>query len=263
MNKKREDFFKPIPLLSRGRAFLLRVLMLPNFLLITACGLENLSMKESPRIYAFNHNNSLEALMVPVFLIYHLGGRTISFVIDWMYGKIPVLGQLMNMIDPVYVYNKRSTLPWIEASRPAMPIADTVERCAQKLRAGQCIGIFPEGKRNKDPETLVRGKPGIGHIALQTGAAVVPIGIDFNCRSAKRKIPMIGRTIIRIGKPLHFYRQSEAYLALFADSHRNHSEYDTCNQLAACVTHEIMLNLAALSGKQYREPFPLLRQSLT
>jgi 1-acyl-sn-glycerol-3-phosphate acyltransferase len=233
--------------------------MLPNFLLTRVYGLENLSGAERASIYVFNHNNSLEALMVPVLLMYHLGGRSISFVIDWMYGKVPIIGSLMNMIDPVYVYHKRSTLAWIEAIRPHAPSADTIERCSEKLRAGRSIGIFPEGTRNRNPETLVRGKSGVGHIALQSGAPVVPVGIDFNCRIAKGKIPVLGRTIVRIGRPIIFRQQSEAYRALmlsFSNCSRPHSEL---GQIAAEVTHEIMICLAELSGKRYEEPPPRKR----
>jgi 1-acyl-sn-glycerol-3-phosphate acyltransferase len=248
MKKSRAWIFKPLPLLSPGRAFLLKALMLPNVLLTRASGLENLPKKEHACIYAFNHNNSLEALLVPVFLIHHLGGRTISFVIDWMYGKIPVIGRLMDMIDPIYVCNKRSTLPWIEKLRPPRSSFNTVEQCARKLLTGRSIGIFPEGTRNSDPEMLLKARPGIGHIALQAEVAVVPVGIDFTCRKARGKIPMLGRIIIRIGRPLHFPRESCAYRALSDNAHKERS------RMAVEVTNEIMHCLAELSGKRYHEP---------
>ncbi len=230
--------------------------MLPNFLLTRIYGLENLSETGSASIYAFNHNNSLEAVMVPVLLMYHLGGSSISFVIDWMYSKVPILGFLMNMVDPVYVYSKRSTLSWIETTRPQEPSIDTIERCAEKLRAGRSIGIFPEGKRNRDPETLVRGKSGVGHIALQSGASVVPVGIDFNCRRSRGKIPVLGRTIVRIGRPIMFRQQSEVYRSYMPSASSCSRQHPELNRMATEVTHEILLGLAELSGKQYREPFP-------
>jgi 1-acyl-sn-glycerol-3-phosphate acyltransferase len=259
VRNNRERFFKPLPFISRGRALLLRILMLPNFLLMRAYGLENLSESESASIFAFNHNNSFETLIVPVFLIYHLGGRNISFVIDWMYGKVPIIGLLMDMLDPVYVFNKRSRLPWIEATRPLVPSGDTIERCCKKLRSGCSIGIFPEGKRNRNPETLVRGKSGIGHIALQSGSPVVPVGIDFNCRITKGKIPVLGRTIIRIGHPLSFRHQSDSYRMLMPYASVCSNHHYELNQMAAEVTHEIMLSLARLSGKRYGEPPPRKR----
>ena len=237
--------------------------MLPNFLLTKAYGLENLSEVESASIYVFNHNNSLEALMVPALLMYHLGGSTISFVIDWMYGKVPILVSLMNMIDPVYVYRKRSTLSWIEAIRPPAPSLNTIERCAQKLLAGRSIGIFPEGTRNRNPAILVKGKSGVGHIALQSGAPVVPVGIDFNSRITKGKIPVIGKTIVRIGRPIIFRQQSAAYRSLMPSVSGCNRQLAERNQMAAEATHEIMLCLAGLSGKQYCEPFPRNRLSFS
>ena len=262
MTQYSERLFKPLPFLSRGRAYLLRVLMLPNFLLTRVYGLENLAGDEGARIYAFNHNNSLEVLMVPVLIIYHLGGRMISFVIDWMYGKVPILGFLMDMTDPVYVYHKRSSLRWIEAKRMTRPTDDTVERCSKKLLSGKSIGIFPEGKRNRNPAHLLRGKPGIGHIALRTGAIVVPVGIDFVCRKRKGRIPVLGRTIVTIGKPLNFRHQSDHYRILLADTSCRSNNNSELNQIAAVVTHEIMLSLAELSGKQYSDSYPAMRTTI-
>ncbi len=250
MTKYADRIFKPLPFLPFGRAFLLRLLMLPNFFLTRAFGLENLDDAGSACIYAFNHNNSIEVLMVPVLIIYHLGGRMISFVIDWMYGKVPILGLLMDMTNPVYVFNKHSKLHWIEAKRMNRPEGGTVERCVEKLRSGESIGIFPEGTRNRNVEHLLQGKPGIGHIALKTGSSVVPVGIDFECRRRKGRIPVVGRTIVRIGKPLDFRDQSKKYLTLLADtSYKSNNSFEA-NRMAADVTNEIMLSLAELSGKR-------------
>ena len=263
MNQYSERLLKPLPFLPRGRAYLLRLLMLPNFLLTRVDGLENLAGDEGARIYAFNHNNSIEVLMVPVLIIYHLGGRMISFVMDWMYGKVPILGFLMDMTDPVYVYHKRSSLRWIEAKRMTRPTDDTVERCTEKLLSGKSIGIFPEGTRNRNPENLLKGKPGIGHIALKSAATVVPVGIDFECRRKKGRIPALGRTIVRIGKPLHFRNQSDHYRALLAGTSCKSNNNSELNELAAGVTHTIMFTLAELSGKRYNERCPVIRTRLT
>lgn len=263
MTRYAERLFKPLPFLPYNRALLLRLLMLPNLFLTRAYGLENLDDSGKACIYAFNHNNSIEVLMVPALIVYHLGGRMISFVIDWMYGKIPILGSLMDMTNPVYVYNKRSLLRWIEAKRMTRPADGTVERCAEKLRSGQSIGIFPEGKRNRNPEHLLQGKPGVGHIALKTGSTVVPVGIDFECRIRKGRIPVLGRTIVRIGKPLDFQHQSKKYLALIADTSCKSITSSELNRMAADVTKEIMFSLAELSGKQYSEPCSVIKQTVT
>jgi 1-acyl-sn-glycerol-3-phosphate acyltransferase len=248
-------FFKPLPCLTRGKAMLLRVLMIPNFFLVRAYGMENLSKGEGARIYAFNHNNSAEALLVPVFIMFHLGGTAISFVIDWMYGKVPLLGHLMEMTDPVYVWNKRSKIPWIEHERPPTS-EDVIEQCTLKVLSGRSIGIFPEGRRNRNPEHLLKGKPGIAHIALMTGVPVIPVGIDFNCRTSKNKIPVIGRTIIRVGRPLHFRKESEVFREIRSRPELDRNGRIELHRIAEEVTHEIMLSLSGLSGKRYNQPCP-------
>ncbi|NTW57027.1 MAG: 1-acyl-sn-glycerol-3-phosphate acyltransferase [Chlorobiaceae bacterium] len=232
--------------------------MVPNFFLIRAQGMENLCREEGAKIYAFNHNNSLEALLVPVFIMYYLGGTAISFVIDWMYGKIPIIGQLMEMTEPVYVYHKRSRIPWIKKERSHLPPVNVIGQCAGKLRSGRSIGIFPEGKRNRNPEHLMKGRPGIGHIALMTGVTVIPVGIDFNSRTTRNRIPVIGRIIIRAGRPIHFRKESEEYRKILASGVDNRKEWAELNRLAEDVTHEIMLSLSGLSGKKYNQPCPEL-----
>jgi len=248
-----QTLFRPLPYLSFRKALLLRLLMVPNLFLNRATGLENLPQSGSA-IYVFNHNNALESLLVPVFLMFHLGGRTVSFVIDWMYGKIPVLGWLMRLTDPLYVYHKRSTIPLIERRRPALPSPGVVERCCRRLEEGGSIGIFPEGKRNPHPERLARAKPGIGHIVLQSGKPVIPVGIDFPVRRQKGRIPVFGRMVLTVGTPLSFSEWSERYTACNA---RNGSYGESRRQqhdLADATTRTLMRKLSELCGKSFGEP---------
>lgn len=247
----RPSLFQPLPELPFKRALLLRLLMLPNHLLVRATGVENLPRNGGPVVFAFNHNNSLEALMVPIWFIYRMGGRTISFVIDWMYGKLPLLGTLMEMIEPVYVYNKRSSLGWVESKRPREAPGGTLDRCIGKIEAGRSIGIFPEGRRNPHPHQLAKAKPGIGHILLSTGVPVVPVGIDFPVRIKQGRIPAVGRTIVRIGKPMRFDGLSADYCRLDAAVAEERAER---SRMAAAVTRRIMQQLAGLSGKEYVHP---------
>jgi 1-acyl-sn-glycerol-3-phosphate acyltransferase len=256
MKKDYRYFFKPLPFLTEGKALLLRLFMLPNFLLTETYGLEHLFKNNGTLIYAFNHNNSFEALMVPALIIYHQGGRRISFVIDWMYGKIPIIGQIMDMSDPVYVYNKRTKIPWIAGKKPKAAQDNVIEQCTRKVLAGNSIGIFPEGKRNNHPEMLLKGKPGVAHIALRTGVPVIPVGIDFKTGLKRNKIPVIGRMTVRIGRPLSFRKESETYREIMSGSVASNSDRKQLSRIAEYVTHEIMISLAVLSGKQYRQPCP-------
>lgn len=53
-------------------------------------------------------------------------------------------------------------------------------RCTEELSIpGTVLGVHPEGKRNKgdDPYDLLPAQPGVGKMALETGAHVIPIYI--------------------------------------------------------------------------------------
>lgn len=243
-----QTLFRPLPYLTFRKALLLRLLMVPNLFLNRATGLENL-LQSGSAIYVFNHNNALESLLVPVFLMFHLGGRTVSFVIDWMFGKIPVLGWLMRLTDPLYVYHKRSTVPMIERRRPSIPLQGVVERCCERLEAGGSIGIFPEGRRNPHPERLARAKPGIGHIVLRSGRPAIPVGIDFPLRRRKGRIPVFGRMVLTIGAPLDFPEWTERYAALRARSASDAESRRELHALADAATGVLMQKLSALCGK--------------
>ncbi len=240
--------FGKLPFLTPGESLLLRLLMIPVFFFVRARGVEHLRDRTGPLIFACNHNNSIESVLVPAFLTYHCGGRKISFVVDWMFGKIPFAGSLLELTDPMYVYHKRSTSRFLEAARPReLPSKDAVSRCCERLMSGRRIGLFPEGKRNRDPFRLLPGKTGVGHIALRSGVPVVPVGIDYAVRRKKAKIPVFGRIVLSIGEPICFdnlarlYRASGECSASVARAERH--------RLAARATERIMRALSGLCGK--------------
>ncbi len=252
MSYLRENLFGELPFLKPFESLLLRFFMIPNLFLVRAKGLEHIRENKESVIFAFNHNNSIESILVPAFLVYHSGGRKISFVIDWMFGKIPLLGKLFGQMDPVYVYHKPSTLRVLESRKPDKALCvDTVSLCCEKLKAGKRIGIFPEGKRNKDPFRLLKAKPGIGHIALQSQAPVVPVGINCVSGKKRKKVHAFGRISLNIGKPMRFEVLSEAYhragsqgaSLLPADRERHMLARETANR--------VMSVIAGLCGKEY------------
>lgn len=214
---------------------------------------------EQPAIFAFNHNCSYETVLIVLFLIYQRQGKRVSFLVDWMYGHLPILGWLVRQSDPVFVYNKPARIRSLDRIRHQQAKRAYLE-CCRRLEQGDSIGIFPEGTRNRDPNVLRKGKKGIGKIALATGVPVVPIGVDFPARRSSRKIPHFGPLILRIGKKMTFPGEIAASheikrAAVFSPRKKVAIE----NNLAATITHKIMLSLAKLSGKAYpvKSPRPL------
>jgi 1-acyl-sn-glycerol-3-phosphate acyltransferase len=212
---------------------------------------EALPLKDEPLIFTFNHNNAWETLPLALFLLEKRNGRIVCFVIDWIYGKVPLVGWILDRISPIYVYNKPAR--WKSLNRFRQRRNGTVYRqCVERLATKGSIGIFPEGKRNGNAFVLKRGRKGIGAITLRTGAPVLPIGIDFPCRIHQGRIPKFGRLILRIGEPLTFPKEREIFQWIQAGEGMTPQERKRFTLfLDGWVTHQIMTELGKLSGKAY------------
>jgi len=73
------------------------------------------------------------------------------------------------------------------------------------LNGGQLFGIYPEGTRSPDGR-LYRGRTGIGYLALNSGAPVIPVAMIGTERILPpgHRIPRPGKIEIRIGEPITF-----------------------------------------------------------
>jgi 1-acyl-sn-glycerol-3-phosphate acyltransferase len=80
-----------------------------------------------------------------------------------------------------------------------------LEAALSHLGSGQLFGIYPEGTRSPDGR-LYRGRTGVGYLALNSGAPVIPVamvGTDKVLPPGHR-LPRPGRIEIRIGEALDF-----------------------------------------------------------
>ncbi|MEA2306790.1 MAG: glycerol-3-phosphate dehydrogenase [Solirubrobacteraceae bacterium] len=133
---------------------------------------------------------------------------------------------------PVYYVAKEElfhnrALGWFLSSLGAFPVrrgagdADMIETAKAILKRGDPVLIFPEGTRTR-PGALGKPKRGVGRLALETGATVVPVAM-IGTEAIRKGIRVRPHKIrVRIGAPLNFPQVDQA-----------------TSQLAAAVTDRI------------------------
>jgi 1-acyl-sn-glycerol-3-phosphate acyltransferase len=108
---------------------------------------------------------------------------------------------------------------WILSSLGAFPVvrgsgdADMIETAKAILDRGEIVLMFPEGTRIR-PGSLGKPRRGVGRLALETGAPVVPMAL-IGTEAVRRGWRIRPHKVrVRAGRPLHFPLVSEPSPAL-------------------------------------------------
>jgi len=112
-----------------------------------------------------------------------------------------------------------------------------IRAALEALKAGQILGMAPEGTRSKATHALQPGKSGAAFIASKTGVPVLPIGLtgaEFVLSDLKR-----------LRRPAITFTAGPTFTVPPLDERENKS------QALDEYTHEIMCRLAALLPEQY------------
>lgn len=79
-----------------------------------------------------------------------------------------------------------------------------IETALAILRRGGVIVIYPEGGRSRGVEIGERARPGVGRLALESGAPVVPVAIHGSQSVRGWKRLRFPRVNVAYGQPLHY-----------------------------------------------------------
>ncbi|TLW89646.1 1-acyl-sn-glycerol-3-phosphate acyltransferase [Saccharomonospora piscinae] len=207
-------------LIRRGLAPLARLVYRPE-----VTGLDNVPA-DGPVVLAPNHRSAIDTAVIaltsprPVRFL----GKAEYFTGGGLKGK--VVASFLSALGyvPVERGNAQAGLAALGAARAV-------------LERGETFAIYPEGTRSLDGR-LYRGHTGVGSLALETGAAVVPVALSGTERllPVGRRIPRPGPVHVRFGPPLDFTR----YQGLGSSP-----------AIRRAVTDEIMYSIMELSGQEY------------
>ncbi|HEU4944939.1 MAG TPA: lysophospholipid acyltransferase family protein [Solirubrobacterales bacterium] len=162
------------------------ILSLPTLLIyrVRAIGVENVP-KAGALILAPNHFSQMDHFFIGLYL-----RRKVRFMAkSQMFGP-PVL---------TYVYKHGGVFPVRRGhhDEEAMKTAFTI------LDQGEMLLVYAEGGRSRSGK-LKEVKPGIGRIALESGAPVVPVAIQGSEKVRRWKRLSFPKVTVQFGEPLRF-----------------------------------------------------------
>jgi 1-acyl-sn-glycerol-3-phosphate acyltransferase len=187
-------------------------------------GLEHIPAS-GPAILASNHLSFIDSMYLPLMI-----SRPVVFPAkaEYFTAKGP-LGR-------VWAAYLRSTNQLEMDRTDANSAQATLEAAAGILRRGDLFGFYPEGTRSPDGR-LYRGRAGLGWLALNTGAPVIPVAMIGTRKMLppSAPLPRPTRIDIKVGKPLEF----------------GHLASDPPAKARRTIADEVMRAIADMSGQEY------------
>jgi 1-acyl-sn-glycerol-3-phosphate acyltransferase len=167
--------------------FVRALVSLPTLLIyrVRAIGVEHVP-KTGALILAPNHFSQMDHFFVGLYLL----RRKVRFMAkSQMFGP-PVL---------TYVYKHGGVFP----VRRGHHDEKAIETALTILDQGEMLLVYAEGGRSRNGK-LKEVKPGIGRIALESGAPVVPVAIQGSERVRRWKRFRFPKVTVQFGEPLSF-----------------------------------------------------------
>lgn len=146
---------------------------------------------ERPVIFAANHSSHADTSLILHALTDRARDRTVVAAAADYWFKRPMLGNLVSLF--------LNTFPFSRTGGAQAQLHSS----SQLLKSGWNLVLFPEGSRSPDGR-IQEFKPGVGHLASETGTPVVPVHIRgaYQIMPRGQKLPLPGPARVRIGKPM-------------------------------------------------------------
>jgi 1-acyl-sn-glycerol-3-phosphate acyltransferase len=162
------------------------IVSLPTILIyrVRQVGIENVP-RHGAVILAPNHFSQMDHFFVGVYL-----RRRICFMAKSQLFGPPVL---------TYVYKHGGAFPIRRGHRDE----EAFKTAAAILGRGDTLLVYAEGGRSRSGE-LGEPKPGVGRIALESGAPVVPVAIQGSAGVRRWKRLRFPRVTVQYGEPISF-----------------------------------------------------------
>ena len=170
----------------------IKIVMTPLLYLlfrVKATGRRNVP-RSGPVILASNHQSFIDSIFLPLVI-----RRRVTFVAKAEYFENWKTAWFFRAVGMIPLKRDGGT-----ASQRALIAAQEV------LNAGGVLGIYPEGTRSPDGR-LYRGHTGVARLAMQCGAAVVPVA-QFGTAAVQpigaKSVKFFKRVEVRMGEPLRY-----------------------------------------------------------
>lgn len=181
-------------------------------------GLHNVPV-EGGAILASNHESYLDFIILPVS-----GCRPPRYLVGEVFFEMPVISWLFRKMGFIQV-DRRRTIN-----------TEAIRKALNYLKAGELIGIYPEGTRSPDGK-LQEAHDGIAFLAHMSETPVIPVAVigTYEAWPKGRRFPKASRCEVRFGEPLLFTRD----------------EYKVDKAVLTRTTRTIMARIAELAGEEY------------
>jgi 1-acyl-sn-glycerol-3-phosphate acyltransferase len=186
-------------------------------------GLENVPA-DGPVVLASNHLSFVDSVLIPLVV-----PRRVTFLAKAEYfegkGMASVLGAFLSAMGHIPVPRTEQ-----RAAVAALDIA------LKTLGEGNAFAIYPEGTRSEDG-MLYRGHTGVGWLALNAHASIVPVAVRDTQRimPVGARLPRIVRPSVTFGKPIDYKPYADMPPA----------------RARRAIVDEIMQEIQKLSGQEY------------